>query len=149
MEPFGIAAGAFGITSFAINNITQLHGLINSLATAKENVADVATDLQNIQRVLTALNQLSIPDEATSLAIRADLQAVGVAQAVNTCGAACSEFSRDLEKWTSHSSNPAEKLSKRDRLSVGIWNQEKIRTYKIRVHSCATIVGLAVKTISL
>jgi Fungal N-terminal domain of STAND proteins len=142
MDPFSITVGALGITEFAVSSIVQLHDFINDLAQAEEVLQDVALNLEGIQRPLNALEALSISDGRTSHAAKEDLKKTGVVEAVNDCGQACNNFSKNLKKWTEHSGSA--KFSLRDRLSVGVWNKEKIRTFKTRVQSCQTVVQLAV-----
>ena len=147
MDPFSITAGAIGITGFATTSIMQLHSLIDGLTEAKDVVTDVASSLANIQRPLAALEQLSISSGETSIAAKEDLKKAGVAEAVNRCGDACEEFSKNLKKWTTHSSTA--KLSLRDRLSVGVWNKEKIRTFRTYLQSCEATVQFAVMSTQL
>ncbi|PZD29772.1 hypothetical protein A1F96_04896 [Pyrenophora tritici-repentis] len=147
MDPFSITAGAIGITGFATTSIVQLHHLISGLSEAQDVVADVASSLANIERPLAVLEQLSISDESTSIAVKEDLRKAGVAEAVNECGNTCNEFSKNLTKWTKHSSTA--KLSLRDRLSVGVWNREKIRTLKMQLQSCEATVQFAVTSTQL
>jgi hypothetical protein len=68
--------------------------------------------LANIERPLAALEQLSISNESASIAAKENLEKTGAAQAINRCGDACNEFSKNLAKWAKHSS--ATKLSLRD-----------------------------------
>jgi hypothetical protein len=147
MDPFSITAGAIGITGFAMTSIVQLHSLIGGLSEAQDLVTDIASSLGNIQRPLAALKQLSISDESTSIAAKEDLRKAGVAEAVNKCGNVCNEFSKNLTKWMQHSSTA--KLSLRDRLSVGVWNREKIRTLKMQLQSCEATVQFAVTSTQL
>ncbi|KAF2998445.1 hypothetical protein E8E13_000859 [Curvularia kusanoi] len=142
MDPFSITAGAIGITGFATTSIVQLHSLIDSLSEAQDVVTDIASSLTSIERPLAALGQLSIADEATNIAIREDLRKTGLAEAINNCGDACNKFSKNLAKWTKHSSPT--KLSLRDRLSVGVWNKEKIRTLRTHLLSCQATAEFAV-----
>ncbi|KAI0410671.1 hypothetical protein F5X98DRAFT_359139 [Xylaria grammica] len=142
MDPFSITVGALGITEFAVSSIVRLHTFINGLAEAKEVVQDIASNLEGIQQPLASLRELSLSGEA----IR-DLKKTGVVEAVNRCGDACAKFNKSLEKWTKHS--PGTKLSLRDRLSVGVWNQEKIRTFRTQVQSCQANVQFAVTSTQL
>ncbi|EUC39744.1 hypothetical protein COCMIDRAFT_31172 [Bipolaris oryzae ATCC 44560] len=133
MDPLSITASAIGITAFATSSIVQLRNIIDGLSEAQDVVADVASSLANIERPLAALERLSISDESTSVAAKEDLRKAGVAEAVNECGNICNKFSKNLSKWTKHSSST--KLSLRDRLSVGVWNREKIRTLNTQLQS--------------
>lgn len=147
MDPFSITAGVIGITSAATTSIVQLRSLIDSLSEAKDEVADITTSLTNIERPLAALERLSISDGATLNAFKEDMCKVGVAEAVNSCGDACKRFQKDLTKWTKHSS--ATKLSLRDRFSVGVWNKEKIRTFRTQLQWCETTLHFAVTSTQL
>ncbi|RYP70907.1 hypothetical protein DL771_005157 [Monosporascus sp. 5C6A] len=130
MDPFSITVGALGITGFATSSIAQLRDFINGLAEAKDVVQDIASSLEGIERPLSALENLSVSDEATSIAAQEDLKKAGVAEAVNKCGHACDQFTKYLKKWTQHSST--KKLSLKDRFSVGVWNKEKIPVIQLR-----------------
>lgn len=147
MDPLSITAGTIGITGLATASFVRLHNLINNISEARDVVTDVASSLANIQRPLDALEQLSILDEATSIAAKEDLRKTGVAEAVNKCGDACDEFSKNLTKWTRHSSTT--KLSLRDRLSVGVWNREKVRTLRTQLQACEATVHFAVTSTQL
>ena len=147
MDPFSITVGALGITGFALSSIDHLRDLIGSLADAKEVVQDIASTLEAIQRPLTSLEQLTIADHATHAEAKSDLENTGVAEAVNRCGQACADFTRRLQQWTKHSNNS--KLSLRDRFVVGVWNREKIRTFRTQVQSCQAIVQFAIESTQL
>ncbi|KAI1743228.1 hypothetical protein F4680DRAFT_445106 [Xylaria scruposa] len=142
MDPFSIVASALGITRFAASSILKLHKFIDGLAEAKEVVQDIASTLDGIQRPLASLGELSTSDRAME-----DLKKTGVVEAVNKCGKACDKFNKDLEKWTKHSSST--KLSLRDRLSVGVWNREKIRTFRLQIQSCQANVQFAIASTQL
>jgi len=147
MDPFSITVGALGITELALSSIDKLRNLIDSLAEAKEVVQDITSNLEAVQRPLAALKELKISDSATYNAAKEDLEKTGVAEAVNKCGQACADFTTKLEQWTKHSSST--KLSLRDRLSVGVWNKEKIRTFRTQVQSCQAVVQFAIESTQL
>ena len=147
MDPFSITVGALGITKFALSSISQLHDFINNLAEAKEVVQDIALNLEAIQRPLAALKELEFLDQSTHDKAKGDLEKAGVVEAVNNCGEACANFSKNLKQWTKHSSST--KLSLRDRLSVGVWNKERIRTFKTQVQSCQATVQFAIESTQL
>lgn len=147
MDRLSITANAIGITTFATTSIAQLHELITSLTEVEDVVGDVSSHLEGIQRPLDALQALNITDDATLTAAKEDLRKAGVADSVNDCGKACEEFGKSLKKWTKHSDTA--KLSFRDRLSIGVWKKEKIRTLQTRVQSCQAIVHFAVSSAQL
>ncbi|KAI1839711.1 hypothetical protein JX266_014079 [Neoarthrinium moseri] len=147
MDPFSITVGALGITDFAISSIEKLHNSINNLVEAKDVVQDIATNLEAVQRPLAALAGITMLDQEAFDAAKDDLKKTGVVEAVNHCGQACDDFTKKLEKWTKHSSD--QKLSLRDRFSVGLWNREKISTFRTRVQCCQATVQFAVDSTQL
>jgi hypothetical protein len=147
MDPLSITASTLGITQFAISSIVQLNDFINNLAEAKEVVQDIVSNLEAVQRPLAALEELTISDPATYTAAKVDLEKTGVVEAVNNCGQACSNFTDNLKRWTKHSGGT--KLSFRDRFAVGVWNKEKIRTFRMQVQSCQATVHFAVTSTQL
>jgi hypothetical protein len=147
MDPFSLTVGAIGITQFAMSSIMQLHQYINDLSEAKEVVQDIASNLDGIQRPLAALESFKITDNVTYAAAKEDLEKTGVTTAVNKCGQACADFTKKLKQWTKHSS--ITKISLRDRLTVGIWNKEKIRSFRAQVQSCQANVQFAIESTQL
>jgi len=147
MDPFSITVGAIGITEFALSSISNLRNAIAGLTEAKGVVHDVGTQLANIQRPLAALEALIISDDATSTAAKNALKKTGMVEAVNDCGKACDKFGKSLKKWTKHSTD--DHLALVDRMSVGLWNKEKIRTFKTQVETCQAAVHFAVSSTQL
>ena len=147
MDPFSITAGALGITNFALSSIDRLRKTTSGLTEAQDVVQDITSNLEAIQRPLTALEEFKFPDGASCTAAKEELKKTGVAEAVNKCGQACADFNDKLNKWTKHSTNT--KLSLRDRLSVGVWNKEKICTFRTRVQTCQSIVQFSVESTQL
>ena len=147
MDPLSITAATIGITTFALTSIKQLRDTINDVTEVKEVIEDISTDLTGILGPLDSLRELLVPGSDIPAAAKADLERTGVADAVKKCGDLCNDFAKRLEKWTKHSSGS--KLSLRDRLTVGLWNREKISTLRISVRSCQSRVQFAVQTTQL
>ncbi|KAJ5660889.1 uncharacterized protein N7484_000261 [Penicillium longicatenatum] len=147
MDPLSITAGALGITEFALSSIHHLRELIKGLEEANDVVQDVVSNLGAIQHSLSALKDLQMSNNVIYVDTKEDLKKTGVAEAVNKCGQACADFSNKLEQWTKHSSTT--KLSLRDRLTIGLWNKEKIQTFRTQVHSCQAIVHFAIDSATL
>jgi hypothetical protein len=147
MDPFSITIGAIGIADIAITRIVDLHTLVGRLADAREDLQDISSGLEAIQAPLRSLEACHIPDDAIATAAKADLEEAGVAQAVTRCADACEAFRKSLQKWTRHSTE--NQMSLRDRLSVGVWNQEKIKTFRTQVQSCQALVHFAVTSAQL
>lgn len=147
MDPLSITAAAIGISGAAIANIVGLRNTISKFQDAEEVVGDIRMQLDNIKRPLDSLKTLTITDAGTLTASTEALTRSGVAEAVNKCGKACEAFDKKLQKWTKHS--PGVKLTLRDRMTVGVWNKEKILTFKTRVDTCQSNVQFAVSSVQL
>ena len=147
MDPFSIAAGSVGIAGVATTGFGQLHRRISSFREAPVDIKLVRSNLEDVRRPLVALEQLSLPNEPNAIAIKRDLEKVGLVDAVNKCGDECDKFAKSIERWTKHS-NP-DKLVFWDRFLVGVWHKEKFRTFSTQLQSCAITVQLAVETAQL
>jgi hypothetical protein len=147
MDPLSITAATIGITGAAITSIASVRNTITNIQDAEEVVSDIRTQLEGIQRPLDSLKGLRIGDTGTLTAPTEALARIGVAEAVNDCGKACAAFDKKLQKWTKHS--PHGKLSLRDRISIGLWNKEKVLTFKTRVETCQLNVQFAVSSVQL
>lgn len=147
MDPLSITAATIGITDSAITSIGKLRDLIASVENATDTAKDIAASIDGIKRPLDLLAQLDFSESSVLIAAKQDLKNLNVAEAVNKCGKVCERFSRNLERWTRHSEGF--ELSFRDRLSVGILQREKIRTFRTQVHTCQVAVQFAVQTTQL
>jgi hypothetical protein len=147
MDPLSITAATIGISGAAITSIVSVRNTIDNIRDAEEVVGDIRTQLESIQRPLDSLKELRISDNGTLTASKEALAKSGVAEAVNDCGKACAAFEKKLQKWTKHS--PEGKLSLRDKITVNLWNKEKVLTFKTRVETCQLSVQFAVSSIQL
>jgi hypothetical protein len=90
---------------------------------------------------------MSDNDAEMSATFKQALAKTGMANALNDCGKACEVFNKRLQKWTRHSRE--DKLSLRDKMSVGIWNKERVRTFRTRVETCQRTVHFAISSTQL
>jgi hypothetical protein len=147
MDPLSITAAAIGISGAAVASIASVRNTISNIQDAEDVMGDIRTQLERIQRPLDSLETLTITTSGTLAASTEALTKSGVAEAVNSCGKACAAFDKKLQKWTRHSSDG--KLSFRDKVTVGVWNKEKILTFKTRVETCQLSVQFAVSSVQL
>jgi hypothetical protein len=147
MDPLSITAATIGISGAAITSIVSVRNTINNIRDAEDVVGNIRTQLESIQRPLDSLKELRISDTSTLTASKEALAKSGVAEAVNDCGKACAAFEKKLQKWTKHS--PEGKLSLRDKITVNLWNKEKVLTFKTRVETCQLSVQFAVSSVQL
>lgn len=148
MDPFSISIAAVGISGTAITGISALRKAIDSVKDADEDINEIRVYLDSIRRPLDALQTLvTDTNEETSVASKKALAKTGMADAVNDCGKACEVFNKRLQKWTKHSRE--EKLSFRDKMSMGVLNKERVRTFKTRVETCQRTVHFAISSTQL
>jgi hypothetical protein len=147
MDPLSITAATIGISGAAITSIVSVRNTINNIRDAEEVVGNIRTQLESIQRPLDSLKELRIGDTGTLTASKEALAKSGVAEAVNDCGKACAAFEKKLQKWIKHSAGG--KLSLRDKITVNLWNKEKVLTFKTRVETCQLSVQFAVSSVQL
>jgi N-methylhydantoinase B/oxoprolinase/acetone carboxylase alpha subunit len=143
MDPFSVSIAAVGISGTAITSISTLRKTIAAIKDAHEDVLDIRAQLDKIRSPLDALQALVADTDAETNATFK----TGMANAVNDCGKACEAFNKRLQKWTRHSHG--DKLSLRDKMSVGIWNKERVRTFRTRVETCQRTVHFTISSTQL
>lgn len=107
---------------------------------------DIRQQLDNIRRPLDTLQTLVL-DTDECMAARQTLVQMGLGTAVNDCGKACEAFDRRLKKWTKHSDNDI--LTLQDKWSIGVWNRERMQTFRTRIESCQRTVHFAISSTQL
>lgn len=146
MDPLSITAATIGISTAACASIATLRNTISGLGEAQEELHSIRFQLDNIEKPLRILDSFAV-DETALVSAQRILAKTTISHTVNNCGKACEAFDKKLKRWTRHSQDV--KLSLRDKMSVGVWNVEKIRTFKVRVETCGQIVQLAVSSTQL
>jgi hypothetical protein len=148
MDPFSISIAAVGISGTAITSVSALRKTIAAVKDAHEDINDIRAQLDKIRSPLDALQALVTDTDAEmSATFKQALLKTGMANAVNDCGKACEAFDKRLQKWTRHSRE--DKLSLRDKMLVGIWNKERVRTFRTRVETCQRTVHFAISSTQL
>lgn len=146
-DPFSITAGVIGVSGAALSSISSLRRTISALQNAPKEVEDIQSSLKITQDTLASLESLRISDGTLSSRVKLNLEQAAVGKTVNKCGEACGQFSKDLLKWTSRSSDS--QMSARDRFSVGLWHRAKIERYKTQIQSCQSAVVFATTSAQL
>lgn len=148
MDPFSISMAAVGITGTAISGMNTLRGTFTGLRDVQEDLDAMRLQLENTRQPLDTLQSLVLsPDEAYNATSKEILAKTGMADAVNDCGKACEDFNKRLQKWTRHSTE--DELSLRDKMSIGLWNKERVRTFRTRIETCQRTVHLAISSTQL
>lgn len=140
-EPLSTAAGVVGIVVPAMHGTRLLLNDIEKIRGAPATVAELKKELEG---VVLATERLKVVEPS-------ELESLGVAtqslSAIKTCDEACETFRKDLQRWTKHSEDG--KLSWRDRINVGFFQDENIKSLSTRLQTCKTTLILAVSTATL
>lgn len=140
-EALGAAAGIVGVVVPAMHYTRLLLNDIEKIREASDTVAGLQKELEG---VLGTTEKLKAVDPS-------ELETLGVAQqslsAIKTCDEACEDFRKDLQRWTKHSKDG--KISLRDRINVGFFQDENIKSLSRRLQTCKTTLILSVNTATL
>lgn len=140
-DPLGTAAGVVGIVVPAMHATRLLLDDIEKIRGAPATVEGLKKELQGVILATESL-QVVKPSELESLGV-----AKQSLSAIKTCDEACEAFSKDLRRWTKHSEDG--KMSWRDRINVGFFQDENIKSLSTRLQTCKTTLILAVSTATL
>ncbi|OCL12741.1 hypothetical protein AOQ84DRAFT_227144, partial [Glonium stellatum] len=83
-------------------------------------------------------------NEALPAALKAQVGSSNIENAVRSCDRACAEFQGLLNHWMKHSTD--DKISWRDRLSVGLLRQGKIKAFTQQLATCKATVSMGLDT---
>lgn len=140
-DPLSATASVVGIVVPAMHGVRLLLNDIKKIRGAPETVAGLTKELEE---VLSATKGLEVVEPS-------ELESLGVANqslsAIKTSDEACETFRKDLQRWTKHSEDG--KLSLRDRINVGFFQDENIKALSARLQTCKTTLLLAVGTATL
>lgn len=142
-DPFSIVAGVFGIIAPALD--TTKH-LLDDLKNISEAPAIVSTLSQDIGFVETSLESLKGVNEQEWIALGTTVVEQS-RTAIKSCTKSCTDFRADLQRWTRHSHES--EMSRRDRVSIGIFRQNHIRAMSERLQKYRTTLNLVVSIAAL
>lgn len=141
VDPLGTAAGVVGIVVPAMHATRLLLDDLEKIRGAQATVEGLEKELRGVILATESLNVVK-PSELESLGV-----AKQSLSAIKTCDEACEAFSKDLRRWTKHSEDG--KMSWRDRINVGFFQDENIKSLSTRLQTCKTTLILAVSTATL
>lgn len=140
-EPLSSAAGVVGIVFPAMHGTRQLLNDIEKIRGAPATVAGLKKELEGVFLATERLNKV---DPSELIALGVTNQSLS---AIKTCDEACDTFRKNLQRWTRHSEDG--KMSWRDRINVGFFQDENIKALSERLQSCKSTLILAVSTANL
>ena len=146
-DPLSVTASVVGITAAALHTIHVLVEDIDNVKGAPKAIADIRSDLTTVEGSLTSLHQVLDDPNALPDSLKTQLGTRNIENAVRGCDKACSEFREPLRSWTKHSTG--DKMSKRDRLKIGLLKQGKIKAFTQQLASCKATVSMGLDTANL
>ncbi|RMZ04190.1 hypothetical protein D0862_05386 [Hortaea werneckii] len=139
MSGLEVAAAVVGITDVAIRSILLSYDFLKDIQEAPEAVARLR---QETNAVIQSLQSLGCLKSANGK-VQELVKQVGLAEAVNQCGATCDGLNKNLAKWTSSGDSLVSKLQMvRHKAQVEKCCQQ-IRTAKGTVVLAVSVASLA------
>jgi hypothetical protein len=138
MDPLSITASVVGITTAALQSAQFLAKTIENVRDAPSTVTDISADLRAVETVLQKLD--NAPQGDSSQTILSD----HIRHAVENCDRACVTFQSQVEHWMRHSTE--EKTFWMDRWRIGLFGQERIKTFKGQLSDCKGTLSVALST---
>jgi hypothetical protein len=141
MDPLSITASVVGITTAALQSAQFLAKTIDNVEDAPSLVKDISADLRAVEPVLQSLDRALHSD--SSQIILSDQ----IWLAVENCDRACKAFQSQIEYWMKHSKE--DKIFWVYRWKIGLFGQERIRTFKGQLSDCKGTLNIALSTATM
>lgn len=143
-DPFGAAASGIQIATFALHGVRLLLQDIENIREAPQAVAKLKDGLREVELAVDRLKAVE----------GSKLEALGVLEqsllAIKTCDKSCETFRNDLRQWTKHSKHSEDgKLHVWDRIKVGFFRNERIKSLSREIQNCKTTVIMLVSFATL
>jgi hypothetical protein len=137
-DGLGVAASVAGIVTAAVQSIQFLSTTIDNIKDAPGTIRNINLDLRVVEPVLRKLDTASQSD-GSQIVLSAEVKS-----AVENCNRACTDFQMLLSGWMKHSTE--EKIFWADRWRVGLFGQERIKTFKAQLSDCKSTLNVALQT---
>jgi hypothetical protein len=141
MDPLSITAAAVGFTTAALQSAQFLVKTIDNIRDAPSTIRDVTTDVRAVESVLQNLEK-ALNDGSSQIILSSQIE-----YAVKNCERACITFQSQVESWKKHSTE--EKMFWMDRWKIGLFGQEKIKTFKGQLSSYKGTLSVALSTATM
>ncbi|KAK7985499.1 hypothetical protein PG996_005260 [Apiospora saccharicola] len=140
-EFVGTTASIVGITTAALQSVQFLVTTIHNVKDAPTTVKNINVDLRAVELVLQELKD--VPQDGSSQIIRGNL----VQFAIENCDSACKAFQSQVDYWMKYSKE--DKLFWISRWKVGLFGQERIRTFQGQLNNCKSTLMVALSAATL
>ena len=140
-DGLSVAASVVGIATAAVQSIQFLSIMIDNIKDAPDTIRNIKLDLQAVDPVLRSLYTASQSD-GSQIVLGAEVKS-----AVVNCNRACTDFQAFLGHWMKHSSE--ENTFWMDRWRVGLFGQERIKTFKGQLSDYKSTLTVALSTATM
>lgn len=141
MDPLSITASVVGITTAALQSAHFLAKTIDNIKGAPSAVKDISADLRAVEPVLQNLKD-ALQDGSSQITLGDQIR-----PAVENCDRACKAFQSQVEHWLKHSKE--DKLFWISRWKIGLFGQERIKTFKGQLSDCKGTLSVSLSTATL
>jgi hypothetical protein len=140
-DPLSAIASVVGITIAALQSVQFLAKTIGDIKDVPDTINSIKIDLQAVEPLLRNLNK-ALQGDDSGIILNNQIKL-----AVENCDRACTTFKSLLEHWTRHSTK--EKGFWMDRWRVGLFGQERIRSFKGQLNDCKGTLSVALSTATM
>jgi len=137
-DGLSVAASVLGITSAALQSVQYLSRTIDNIKGVPDVIKTIKVDLNAVEPVLRQLDS-ALQGNASQILLAGEINS-----AVENCSRACTAFETQLGRWMRYSTE--EKTFWVDRWRVGLFGQERIRTFKGQLNDCKGTLSVALNT---
>jgi hypothetical protein len=137
-DPLSVVASVVGITTAALQTVQFLSQTIDNTKDVPDTIKSVRADLQAVEPVLHNLHTALQRDD--SQIVLSDQ----IKPAVENCNRACTAFQSVLAQWMRRSTE--DKIFWTNRWRVGLFGQDRIKTFKGQLNDCKGTLSVALST---
>lgn len=141
MEPVTITATVLGITTAALQSAQFLAKTIDNVKDAPGTVKDISADLRAVEPVLQNLKD-ALQDGSSQITLGDQIW-----PAVENCDRSCKAFQSQVDRWMKHSKE--DKIFWIHRWKIGLFGQERIKTFKGQLGDCKGTLTVALSMATL
>jgi len=139
-DPLSVTAGVAGLAALALHGIRLLIDEMNNIREAPKSLENLRVNLASVRSSLDSLKNVDEP-YLKSLGKQVCDQTTAV---IENCTITCNNFHSDLVRWTKRS-HEVGKLSRRERINIGIFKERQIVAMGRQLQSCSsTLTSVAV-----
>ncbi|KAK6332420.1 hypothetical protein TWF696_003135 [Orbilia brochopaga] len=143
MEALSAAASVVGVAAATAHLARIIYTDIESIRKAPKALRDLKSDLGSLSNILDSLS-----NKAQDLALIIDRNVERIlTENLSSCQASCQSLRDTIHKLTKHSVNGV--LSKRDRISIGWWEEKSLESYGKQLMFCKTGLTLTLSAIEM